>query len=219
MSYLGKISKGSLYTSSGSNYVEQSVGTNDQALVADSAQSSGLNYSTLSGGGSYELISTVTASGVASVEFTDLTSAYSAYEVWFQNTGSASPRLRLRTSTNNGSSYDSGASDYAYVGNHILQSSSRVFASTGASGIIFSLADGSALLGQGEMRLTIFRPSDTVYTTVFWNSKFWLSTIANSYMMGVGRRLSAADVDAIQFTYTDASNITGIFKLYGVSAS
>ena len=63
------------------------------------------------------LISTATASNSASVSFTGLTSQYDEYEIQFTSVlpQTDAAALCLRTSTNGGSSYDSGASDYTSV--------------------------------------------------------------------------------------------------------
>jgi hypothetical protein len=71
------------------------------------------------GGASFELIDTQTASSSASIEFTDLSSTYSMYKVIIYNFVPVTDEANfyMRTSTNNGTSFDSGVSDYSWVQN------------------------------------------------------------------------------------------------------
>ena len=68
------------------------------------------------GAGAWEYISTVTASNDSTVAFTGLSSSYKAYRVALIAVVPSSDNVDfyLRTSTNNGSSYDSGGSAYEW---------------------------------------------------------------------------------------------------------
>jgi len=66
--------KGDLYTFSTSD-ARLPVGTNGHTLVADSAEATGLKWAAPSGG-AMELISTFTTSGVNSIDFTSISTAY-----------------------------------------------------------------------------------------------------------------------------------------------
>ena len=62
-------------------------------------------------------ISSSTASASSSIAFTGLSSTYIAYILFYFNVAPATNAVTmlLRTSTDNGSSYDSGSSDYGWV--------------------------------------------------------------------------------------------------------
>lgn len=173
-------------------------------------------------------ISTSTASNSATISFTDLSSTYHAYiiEITGIQPATDSVTLYMRTSTNNGSSYDSAASDYAW----------NVYDLTGAAGTEQSDADtadselviagdvtnstefGTASNELGDITVYLYDPSATSYTFFSATSSFVNQSTANSLQVSTGYRISAADVDAIQFLF-DTGNISiGTFTLYGVTA-
>jgi len=75
-----------------------------------------IEVSSAATGGALTKISTATASTSASIDFTGLTSSYFLYIIRYSNLQPATDAttLILRTSTDGGSSYDSGASDYSW---------------------------------------------------------------------------------------------------------
>jgi len=103
-------------------------------------------------GGAWTYISSATASASASIAFTGLSSTYVQYMVVFEDVvmSADSSYLGLRTSTNGGTSYDSGASDYDYHTPTVQGSTSAYGASTGAANaeINFCIGIGTAA-GEG----------------------------------------------------------------------
>lgn len=167
------------------------------------------------------LIQTQTVSGVASVNFTGLSSTYSVYILEMSNVVPATDAtdLYVRTSTNNGSSYDSGASDYAWTRTGNTDAS----ATAGAGG---DVADAQMLIAVGMDNAATASLGGTIKLFEFSSSARHkhitaqvaytrdASTIA-TFITG-GKRLTATACDAFQII-TSSGNISGTFSLYGVS--
>lgn len=139
----------------------------------------------------------------ASVSFTSLlTSTYDVYEVEFSNVIpiTTGQNIWLRMSSNNGSSYNAGSTDY-------IDEAAATAAQIVVSG--FALANTSAGL---HGRVRIFRPSSTQFccvqidTVAFTGGGVYRRTFS-------AMRNAAAVVDAVQFLAA-SGNITGRFALY-----
>lgn len=173
-------------------------------------------------GGAWTYISSATASNSASVSFTDLSSTYSAYLVQVIDVQPVNDAgvFAMRTSSNNGASYDSGLSDYRYSG-VVSGSSLNQSYSTGYTSIIFNAfaSQGNDTNEFASLNVQILSPSSINYTTV----QAVLSTANTSGVFRdtrmSGQRKSAAAVDAIQFFYLNGNISVGTFRLYGLSAT
>jgi hypothetical protein len=126
--------------------------------------------------------------------------------------------LILRTSTNAGSSYDAGASDYSWAFSNINDSSTvsdnGATASTSPQ-VGTSLGNASTKSFSGEIKL--YKPTSAAFHTLFQFDGVYVSA-ANSTIRvyGIGRRLTAADVDAIRFVMSAGNIAEGDFALYGI---
>lgn len=190
---------------SGGKYILMYDGTNFQILNPSS--NSGLEY--IDGG---------TVSGATSLDITDLsTSSYSAYKLIIRNvllaTGGGS--IYIRTSTNNGSSFDSGATDYRDSRIFfVVTTSVSGLGSNGASNITLAANVGNAS-GSGENlqgEITIFHRTLPGVQGLFshrndsgGNWTMWYTT---------GHRTTVSDANAIRL-YGD-SNISLDWALYGM---
>lgn len=123
----------------------------------------------------------------------------------------------IRTSTDGGSTFDSGASDYQYsyvvmlAGSSVGQGSSTAATQIITSGAIGSLS-GEGLAGTVEL----FNPSNTVQHK---HVSFCI-TQRNSagilrFIDGTGTRSAAADVDAVRFFMNSGNIASGKIILYG----
>lgn len=164
------------------------------------------------------LVSTGTASNASAITFTGLSSAYLFYEVTYVNVTAASNWVSflLRTSTDNGSSYDSGASDYAWARTYTNGATTTL--ANDANDASIPLA-GDVLLQNVDAvngKVVIYNPSATTETAVR-NDWSRMDSVLSSVEIGMtaGKRKSAADVDAIQFLMSSGNIATGTFKLYG----
>jgi len=197
-----------------------SVGTSGQLLTSNGAAALP-TFQDAPAGGAWTYISTATASDDASVNFTGLSSSYFAYVVLMENVVPATDatEMRIRTSSNNGSSYDSAASDYGYAVLDVT-SGTGVSSDQTSSRMEFTIDGIGADTGEelsGE--LYIINPSAARYTKIYFRSSYINSFSFPCYTAGMGVRNSAADVDAFQF-FMESDNIaSGTFKLYGITAS
>tara|TARA_R110000787_G_scaffold250379_3_gene356000 strand:- start:37 stop:474 length:438 start_codon:yes stop_codon:yes gene_type:complete len=132
--------------------------------------------------------------------------------------------LYLRTSTDNGSSYDSSSSDYEWFTARLCAATAtqthHISSVTGPTTSITCFDSSGS--GTGELVagfVYILNPAGTLYTTI--RSDLW-GTQDDGYTAegdGVGTRRSAADCDAIQFLMASGTITSGTFRLYGISPS
>lgn len=179
-------------------------------------------YTTLvAGGAGMTLLSTAVASNSATVDFTGIDGTYDDYVVLLDNVVPASAAaLWLRTSTDGGSSFDAGASDYIY-GGYISRSAgtSAVVSNTGGS--VINLSGGTSVSttasdGGITGQVQLFSPSAAAYTHLQASLTFATSSTALSHLDISGGRQSAADVNAIRFLMSTGNIASGTFKLYGI---
>lgn len=178
--------------------------------------------------GEMELISTTTvSSAVASVTFTDLSSNYFKYIVEIEELQPAtdSSFLIMRTSANNGSSYDSGASDYDWTynvrqlnGENSTQSATQSYIQLIADVTFTGERMGTAANETGSGFVEILNPSAAKFTMVRCRCIYVDKDSQYAYCFSSGFRASAAAVDAIEFLFNSGDIAAGTFKLYGVKA-
>jgi hypothetical protein len=184
--------------------------TNDNLLVlGDGANSRRLS--------NWELIGIATPSSVASVEFTNL----SAYRV-LRHRGWLAPANdgvapQFRTSTNNGSSYDSGASDYAFF--YVYSNSpTTVAASQGVSvrANLSAASTGNAANEKGWWDYTMLDFNQA--TRCLWQGIHGNYDTAAAFFNAVfhGERRSTTARDAIQFSFSAGNIASGYIMMEGI---
>jgi hypothetical protein len=163
------------------------------------------------------LLDTQTASNSASIDFTGLSATYTRYEIQYTNVVPATDgaRIGLRTSTDGGSTFDSGASDYNSQNHgHVSTTDS----SSAYTGTYIRLALAGTGNGANEMCsgvVQIIHPSASAYTHTLHQAVYWSTLGALNASYGSAYRASTTAVDAAQILF-DTGNITsGTFKLYG----
>lgn len=169
-----------------------------------------------------ELISVQTASASSSIDFvlTDYLSTYRAFrfELTGVNPATDAVHLYVRTSTNAGSSYDAGASDYSWVYWGRTDAAADFNTSDAADNeieIANSIGNGAAEDLDGEV--TLFNPVGTTFhKKVEFNATYVAASGALSITKGSGRRAATADVDAIRFVMSSGNIAAGTFALYGI---
>ena len=164
------------------------------------------------------LIETQTASASATIDFV-LPAGYFKFVVAFDTVVPATDNVQLyfRTSTDGGSTFDSGASNYRYAYQGYNDAAAAVTGSSaGATFIPITHSDvGSATDEFVSGEVNIYNPAATAQTAMIFDT-LMVNTGSYTYVIdGVGRRLSAADVDAIQFLFSSGNIASGTFKLYG----
>lgn len=171
-----------------------------------------------SGGGTWVLISTATISGSPATVDISLSGSYRKYLVEFEDfysTG-ANYNLFMRTSSDGGSSFDSGASNYQW-GRGALGSYSPVLSNGTAVDLLPLPGVGSTKGIVGT--ITFFDPLNTALKSRFhWElSRIVYNSSAIDLFLGTGYRDAAADVNALRF-YFDAGNVGGgKIRLFGWS--
>jgi hypothetical protein len=169
------------------------------------------------GGGNWTLISTTTISGSPSVIDLSLTGSHRKYMVEFEDVGSALAfSFYMRTSSDGGTTFDSGSTDYVYGGG-AQATYAPTYAQAGfirLSGFISS-DDNRGMYGE----LVIYDPHNTSrhkrveskISRTIWND-------ANSMDIDIwaGARRTTSAVNAVRF-YFEAGNFTngGKIRLFG----
>ncbi len=177
--------------------------------------------------GAWTFIVAVTASTSASVEFTDLSPNFCMFMIVLKNIAPDTDEVSLimRTSSNNGVSYDSGASQYEW-GNLVglFQPQFQLSGEEGDTEIHITGTHLDGLIGNGANQnlsgfIYIYDPLSTEFTrltsTGTLTSGFNDAGIA--YSAG-GTRLSAALVNAVQFSMSSGNIASGTFALYGLTS-
>lgn len=182
------------------------------------------------GGGGRVLLQTQTiSSAVASVVFTSgINSTYKKYEVDLIDITPSTDDvgLLMRTSSNGGTSYDSGASDYSTAGQQwwsastggigisVNNSSAVILSSIGGTIGISNVTSENALSGL----FTLFDPSNTTRYKAFMSQVTFSLAAANfnGLCLASGQRKATSAVNAIQFIMSSGNIASGTFKLFGV---
>lgn len=167
-------------------------------------------------GGGLIPIQTVEPSGASSQDFTDLSDTYVGYLFLFNLIPSTSSIMYARTSTDNGSSFNTGASDYAWggIGDTATAGDNAhnyIYVAVGWDGGVLSSTDGV----QGA--LLVQNPTNASYKTnaVSFCSGRTITTPSRSMCSAGGIRNTAEDNDAIRLGFTGA-NMTGIITQLGI---
>lgn len=165
-------------------------------------------------------IETQNPSGVSSADFTEVFASddgFDRYVVFIENAipSSTGNDLRSRFSPDGGSSWDSGASDYAFASFRVNDSgSTATISSSGDSqmqGPHYTDVDGNA---SGAI-ITIADPTDSNRATIVRDGNY-LARNAEVHMGG-GIRLTQSAIDSIQFFFDSGNISSGTFSVYGVS--
>jgi|18_taG_2_1085343.scaffolds.fasta_scaffold27918_3 hypothetical protein len=197
------------------------TGDSGQVLTSNGAGAAP-TFQAAAGGGAWTLLATTNASNVASIAFTELdSSAYDTYMVVIENVTPAGFEvfLTMRTSTDGGSTYDNSGYRWNCQENHDGASSYNSGSTSDSEFQLHGTTEaGDAAEETFSSTIIISRPQDTTNTTFIANS-VWLDKNGVCYAGRAGGvRVSAADVDAIQFLWTSGNfTTTGSLKLLGLT--
>lgn len=182
---------------------------------------------TTSGGGSWVKILAQTASSSATIDFTGLDSTYKTYAFVFDNLLPATNQVDLwvRTSTNGGVSYDSGASDYNYTsfftvgGSNGSNSGGTVAGSQINASIINGSYGISNVAGNGyNSTMYLYDPSATNQAKFTYTGQYETAG-AGAYIcafFGSGYRASFAAINAVRFLMSSGNIASGTITMYGL---
>lgn len=205
------------------------IGNSTGNTLTKSTLTAGPGISITNGSGSITIgsdrglvkISSVTASNSASVTFTGLSTSYRDFLIVLSNVipSTDAVNLLLQTSTNNGSSYDAGASDYKWISKVTTDAGTEFNnASTASTSIRIMDALGNSTGENLSGHLTLHSPQTAGYFLATWLVTSLSATPALCMTTGSGIRVTAADVDAIKLTMSSGNIASGTFTLYGYVA-
>ena len=196
---------------------------NGYMLTAQSGNSGGLTWAA-AGGGMHEFINEVTLSSAAStLSFTAMDSSkYKSYLLFVYNltTSTANQAIRMRTSAN-GSSFDSGSSDYA---RRFLYNNGSEATFNGNYGTLAESSSGTqywSMAGGLKALIHIIDPHNTSTQTsvMFQSMDYWGGNRLPDYSSGCMIRKSQAAVQGLAI-YAGSGNVgTGIMTAYGITNS
>lgn len=205
--------KGRILVGDGAAWQVLAAGTNGHALVADSAEATGLKYASAAGGIT-EIASSTISSGVASVEFSGAWSYKRLTVVGFGLSGnSAVAALRVQISDDDGATYETV--DFAY--SYYDSVGTAVYTARTTSNVVTVLTDPNNLGTADDdhaFRCAIFDANGAASrktvdaTGASYDSTAWTS--------GIGVTAAAcAAINRIKITYTSGNLDAGVIKLYG----
>ena len=175
---------------------------------------------------SYAFISSVDASNDANINFTGFdASSYDSYEFVLMNVVPAtdSVGLHVLTSSDGGSSYDTGASDYSW--DSIVQGGGHMTTTGDTADTEFQLTGGDKLLGSSTSeygvsgKLTIYGPHLTGYTFMSFDGLLVDNGGIMRRLIASCARRSAADVDGLRFVMSSGNLESGTISMYGLRNS
>lgn len=200
----------------GTQYATTAAGTSGQLLQSNGASAPSWVAAPSS---AMTLITTTTASNSATVDFTGLTSAYKNYMVIAEHVvpGTNWQSLIIRTSTNNGSSYSAGSTDYNSASGALGSAWGINYADY--SGIFISAGVWSTSnYGGVSFTANIPNPTNASYTHIYGNGYTYdYSQGQGPIVFGGFRNSTSGGVNAIRFIFTSGNIASGTFKLYGIS--
>ena len=178
--------------------------------------------SATAGGGAWSVITRTVVSDEATVAFTGFdSSTYGGYQILIRLTfGTDNNRLFMRTSSDGGTSYDDGGSDYRYYilgGNDTTSSPDGSTRSGGAGECQLASANTGNASGENWAAvITIMSPEQAVNTYYSVTAVYQWDSVQFGWTSGGGMRASAADVDAIRFHCNSGNIGTGEFTFLGL---
>lgn len=182
--------------------------------------------------GGWVKIKTVTASSSATIDFVNgassvvLDSTYKAYAVVISNLVPATDGVMVyfRTSTNAGSSFDAGASDYDWTISGTAVGSTNLDDNDDADAAISLVPDSAGSIQVGNATgeafnaiVKIYNPANASRTYIGWEASYAMETGGIGVVGGAGSRLAAADTDGIRFLLSSGNITSGTFTLYGLT--
>jgi len=171
----------------------------------------------------WTLLSTTVASSDSTIDIINLSSDYFMYKfVWYGvKPSSDDVDFNIRTSSDNGSSWDSSSSDYAWIWHRVgaTGSPAHLLVGDNADGeITVRDSNGNATNESSDWEITCFNPSGTEYTKFKWEGNQMNASTEGNLIFGGGLRLSTTAVDGVRFLFDSGNIASGTLWVYGVKA-
>jgi len=172
------------------------------------------------GGGATTLIARNTFTNASTIEITSGfdSSTYDSYLLMVDcssvNLNSNASMMGIRTSSDGGSSFDSGGSDYRYGGYSAAHYSHLNQSSSGGHNIPFLVSNLDAT--GFKLELVVLRPDITsTYTTLIGRSSHTETSSKLTRIEITGQRISNGLVNGIQLMQWGAMLVTGTYQFIG----
>lgn len=167
-------------------------------------------------------LATKTASASASLDFTSyISSTYDEYEIHFFDIIPATDTadFHLLTSTNNGSSWDTGAGNYEWAfGNDNSGGTAGNAGSTADTKIKLKASLGNNTGESASGWIKIYNPLGTsAYHHISWEIVGRDSAASFGRASGGGSRIATADIDAVRLIMSTGNITSGHAHIYGVA--
>ena len=160
------------------------------------------------GGGALTSISNTAITAVTNIDVTGFApGTHDNYEVWISNGKPASDAviLEMETSTDGGTSFDTGVSDYTWAGSRSREGSTGTDEGDADDSEIqlTQLAGvGNAANENVNCKISVFGPEATEFTSFTCDGMFRTGATTFEHFATSGDRQSAADVDALRFHWS-----------------
>lgn len=172
------------------------------------------------------LLSTSTPSAATSVDLTGLNDRFSRYIITFDALVPATNNdtLSLRTSSDGGSSFDSGATDYSYSGQETYAGigSPTAIGSIGDTKVVFqstTFVSSNAAYGGINGRIELINPAQTTgYHQILFHAVWGTLNHLGNVNGGAARRSSTA-VNALRLYFAGGNITSGTVRVYGVATA
>ena len=179
-------------------------------------------------GGAKQHIETIEANSQSSVDFTNVFDAddgYDRYEIYADNVipSEDASQLQSRFSSDSGSTFDSGSSDYAHsiftVDERGETLSSGSSSDNAIDNIIASIGNDESENDTSTANILISEPTNANRSTVLRSSSSrygnsFSGPFGSSYSGGI--RLTQSAIDSIQFFMSSGDIASGTFSVYGI---
>lgn len=188
------------------------------------------NWTTVSAsGGDLTLLTSGTVSSAATLDI--VLTSYTAYRGLVIELSSFTPAtdnvlLYMRVSSNGGSTYDAGASDYDQVITFARADNTGLFgqntaaaaqygicgASTSSEGVSNSSTEGGA-----HVRIDLMDQTAAKYTKIRSHAAYITAAGPLAMWVGCGARMAAQDTDAVRFLFSSGNIASGYYAVYGLT--
>jgi len=171
--------------------------------------------------GSLIYLGVFTGSSASSCNITSmLSSTYDDYEIWIDNLACdpAGANVLLRTSTDNGSTWSSSASDYAWA-NQILTTAPAVSQNGSSGDSSIQLMTSASATGQGGVGIIrLFNVNGSLNKRIIFDITMRDNSSVEVRSSGFGSRLATAAINAVQILLS-TSTFSYTIRVYGVKKS
>jgi hypothetical protein len=165
-------------------------------------------------GGAWAVLSSGTATTTSTLDITGITKTtriiYSSISAATNNTN-----LAIRTSTDGGSTFDTGGSDYRYsLLKHEYSHSGFQYESANNSVIPGVSSIGNVAADCSTLSMTLYDPSNTTQFKQMWLDEMYLAvTSAPEIRVGMATRESTANIDAVRLYVSSGTTFSCVYTV------